>query len=260
MDDNNSFSNIIGVFIILVIKMKSKIEWTDATWNPITGCTKVSSGCKNCYAERMSKRLHAMGKNKYRNNFELTIHENELDMPYHWKKPRMIFVNSMSDLFHEKVSDEFILSVFQVMNENPDHTFQILTKRAKRLYEFSQNHPIIWSKNIWMGVSIENMEVIDRINYLIAIPAKMKFLSCEPLLSNLKFNQIQLMHLDWIIVGGESGPSSRPMKKEWVINIKNQCEFYSIPFFFKQWGGVNKYKNGKLLEGKEYLQMPIMRN
>ncbi|MCS7078239.1 MAG: phage Gp37/Gp68 family protein [Bacteroidia bacterium] len=233
---------------------QSSIEWTEMTWNPTTGCDKISAGCKNCYAEIMAKRLKAMGDKKYQNGFQLTLHESELEKPYLWKKPRMIFVNSMSDLFHKDIPIEFIQKVFKVMNECTWHTFQVLTKRAELLLQYDQQGYLQWTNNIWMGVSIENNTVYHRIDCLRQTNAKIKFLSCEPLLGSL--SDMDLTNIDWVIVGGESGPNARPIQEKWVLEIKEQCEKLNIPFFFKQWGGVNKKKNGRLLQGKTYDQMP----
>lgn len=233
----------------------SKIEWTDETWNPITGCTKVSPGCKNCYAEKMAKRLQYMGAAKYRNGFDVTIHHGSLRKPYRWKKPRMIFVNSMSDLFHEKVPDSFIIDVFNTMVENPRHTFQVLTKRPERMAKIAWELP--FSENVWLGVSVESQKYTSRIYSLLDVGAKVHFLSCEPLLGPLDLNP-WLDELNWIIVGGESGPKARPMDPQWVISIRDQCEKAKVPFFFKQWGGVNKKKTGRLLHGLEYNGMPTI--
>ena len=232
----------------------SKIEWTETTWNPSTGCTKISDGCANCYAEVMSRRLQAMGMEKYKGGFNLACHYNELQMPYKWKKPRIIFVNSMSDLFHENMPLDFIKAVFKVMNECTQHTFQVLTKRADILEKY---HPLLdWTSNIWMGVTVESNKVTKRIDSLRKVPAWVKFLSIEPLISAIP--NLDLSNIDWVIVGGESGPKSRPIKEEWVIDIKNQCEQKQIPFFFKQWGGKNKKTSGKLLQGEIYCQMPLL--
>lgn len=230
----------------------SKIEWTESTWNPTTGCTKISSGCVNCYAEKMAMRLKAMGTPKYANGFKLILHEDCLSEPYSWKKPKVIFVNSMSDLFHEDIPFEFIEKVFKVMNENPQHIFQVLTKRAELLLEYSPK--LNWTSNIWMGVTVENFEAKRRIDYLRQTTAAIKFLSCEPLISDL--GKLNLENINWVIVGGESGPKSRPMKEDWVLDIFNQCKTIDIPFFFKQWGGVNKKKTGKELQGVIYQEMP----
>jgi protein gp37 len=232
----------------------SSIEWTEMTWNPTTGCDKISAGCKFCYAEVMAKRLYAMGLEKYSNGFELSIHENELQTPYTWKKPKMVFVNSMSDLFHKNVPIEFIQKVFRVMKENPQHVFQILTKRADLLMYYDKEGLLDWTHNIWMGVSVENEKAMKRIDYLRKTKARVKFLSCEPLIGPLP--NLNLKSIDWVIVGGESGRTPRPMKKEWVIDIKEQCKQYDVAFFFKQWGGTNKKKTGNLLNGKKYLEMP----
>ena len=230
----------------------SRREWTEATWNPPTGCTKISSGCVNCYAEKMAHRLKAMGAEKYSNGFKVTLHEDCLSEPFNWKKPKVIFVNSMSDLFHEKIPTEFIEKVFNVMNENPQHIFQVLTKRAERLNIL--NSQLSWTSNIWMGVTVENIESKNRIDLLRNTNAAIKFLSCEPLISDLK--TIDLKGINWVIVGGESGPKARPMHEDWVLNIFQQCKDSDIPFFFKQWGGVNKKKNGKELKGVIYQEMP----
>ena len=231
----------------------SKIEWTEKTWNPTTGCNKISQGCKNCYAEVMAKRLKAMEQPKYKNGFELTLHEDSLEIPYAWKKPQIIFVNSMSDLFHKDIPLEFIKKVFKVMNDCSHHTFQVLTKRGDILLEYSKE--LNWTNNIWVGVSVENQDVINRIDYLRKLNAHIKFLSLEPLLSPLP--NLNLDNINWVIVGGESGFESRPMKKEWVQDIKSQCQKQNVPFFFKQWGGINKKKNGRILDNKTWDEMPI---
>lgn len=230
----------------------SGIEWTESTWNPITGCTKISPGCKHCYAERMSRRLQAMGNPNYANGFKLTLHEKSLEIPFHWKKPRMIFVNSMSDLFHQDVPLGFVQKTFDVMRQASWHTYQVLTKRSDRLCELSQS--IDWPINVWMGVSVENGDYAFRIDHLRQTGAHIKFLSLEPLLGPL--SHINLEDVDWVIVGGESGPGARPMKKKWVIDIKDQCQFADIPFFFKQWGGVRRKRNGRTLQGRTWDQMP----
>lgn len=232
---------------------KSKIEWTGSTWNPTTGCTKFSAGCTNCYAEIMAKRLKAMGLNKYKDGFRLSIHENALSEPYTWKKPKLVFVNSMSDLFHEGIPFEFLKSVFKVMNDNPQHIFQILTKRAEQLAKYACI--LNWTENIWMGVSIEDFTQINRLKFVNYCNASIKFLSLEPLLTKLP--KLDLSEIDWVIVGGESGPKSRPMKKEWVLSIRDNCSEFNVPFFFKQWGGRNKKKTGRLLDGKLYDDMPV---
>lgn len=233
---------------------QSSIEWTEMTWNPTTGCDKVSAGCKFCYAETMSRRLKAMNVDKYANGFELNIHEDELYIPYSWKKPKIVFVNSMSDLFHKDVPIDFIQKVFKVMRDNPQHVFQVLTKRADVLLYYDKEGWLDWSHNIWMGVSVENEKVIKRIDFLSQTNAKIKFLSCEPLIGSLP--NMNLSGIDWVIVGGESGRTPRPIKEEWVQDIKDQCKKANTAFFFKQWGGTNKKKNGRLLDGKIYSEMP----
>ncbi|MDX1641474.1 MAG: phage Gp37/Gp68 family protein [Balneolaceae bacterium] len=235
---------------------QSSIEWTELTWNPVTGCTKVSQGCKFCYAEVMARRLKAMGVEKYRNEFKVTIHPETLDEPYSWKKSRVVFVNSMSDLFHEDVPVDFIQKVFKVMKENPQHVFQVLTKRTELLLEYDKKGLLEWTENIWMGTSVEDERVKHRINTLTKTEAKTKFLSCEPLIGPLP--DMNLKGIDWVIVGGESGHSPRPMQPEWVIDIKEQCQEANVPFFFKQWGGRNKKKNGRTLEKRTWDGMPDM--
>ena len=236
---------------------KSSIEWTEMTWNPTTGCNKVSQGCKFCYAEIMTRRLKAMGQDKYKDGFKnIRTHESELKRPYTWKKPQIVFVNSMSDLFHPEVPIQFIQKVFQVMNENPQHIFQLLTKRVELLLEYDEKGLLNWSDNIWMGVSVEDMKVKDRIHYLRITKAKVKFLSLEPLIGPL-YN-MNLNNIDWVIVGGESGFTPREMKKEWVENIRLQCEHYKVDFFFKQWGGKNKKAAGRELNGTTYDAMPLI--
>lgn len=230
----------------------SKIEWTDATWNPVTGCSKISAGCANCYAERMAMRLKAMGQSNYLNGFEVTLHEHMLEYPLLWKKPRTIFVNSMSDLFHESIPEDFIHKVFEVMKRAHWHRFQVLTKRADRLATLDRM--LTWPKNVWMGVTIEREDYRHRIELLRNTNAAIKFLSMEPLLSDVP--RMNLSGIDWVIVGGESGPGARPMQKEWVESIQSQCENNSVPFFFKQWGGVNKKKAGRLLRGKTFNEVP----
>jgi len=231
----------------------SKIEWTESTWNPVTGCTKISDGCKNCYAERMAKRLKAMGQPNYIKGFQVALHEHVLEYPLKWKKPQTIFVNSMSDLFHKQVPDSFIFKIFDVMKQAYWHQFQILTKRSERLKELATD--LDWPENVWIGVSVENEAVISRIDDLKCVSASIKFLSLEPLLGSLV--HLDLSNIDWVIVGGESGPGARQMKKEWVMRIKEQCFEQNVPFHFKQWGGVNKKKNGRLLENRTWDEMPI---
>jgi len=230
----------------------SAIEWTGSTWNPVTGCTKISPGCKHCYAERMARRLQAMGQKNYAKGFELALHPHVLELPLSWKKPQTIFVNSMSDLFLGEVPSEFIKQVFDVMRRAYWHTFQVLTKRAERLVVLNPELP--WTENIWMGVTVENSDYTLRIDHLRATGALVKFLSVEPLLGPVP--NLDLQGIDWVIVGGESGPGARPMQKEWVIDIKNHCLAAKVPFFFKQWGGFHKKKAGRELEGKTWDQMP----
>lgn len=231
---------------------QSSIEWTEMTWNPTTGCSKISAGCKFCYAEIMSKRLQAMGVEKYKDNFEVRTHEASLRIPYNWKQSKVVFVNSMSDLFHKNVPLDFIKRVFEVMNDNPQHVFQVLTKRAERLFEVHKE--LKWTHNIWMGVSVENDKVKNRIDFLRKTNARVKFLSCEPLIGPLR--KMNLKKIDWVIVGGESGHTPRSMDTEWVLDIQRQCEDNNVAFFFKQWGGRNKKINGRLLNGKTYDEMP----
>lgn len=232
--------------------LKSSIEWTESTWNPVTGCNKISPGCKNCYAERMAKRLKAMGSENYANGFRLTTHDHAVTLPLQWRKPQVIFVNSMSDLFHKNVPFEFILKVFETMNKAHWHIFQVLTKRSDRLLEINKYLP--WSKNIWMGVSVEHQDYTFRIKDLSKTDATIKFLSIEPLIGPVY--RYSLKNIDWVIVGGESGPKARPMKEEWVVSIRNKCLKQNVPFFFKQWGGVQKKKNGRELEGRTWDEMP----
>ncbi len=230
----------------------SSIEWTEATWNPLTGCTKVSPGCKHCYAERMAKRLQAMHHPSYANGFKLTLHEHLLDLPLQWKRPRTIFVNSMSDLFHPDVPLEFIQRVFRTMCVASQHRFQVLTKRPERAVELSPLLP--WSDNIWLGTSVETDKYRVRIDLLRRTGAHIKFLSLEPLLGPL--TSLDLEGIQWVIVGGESGPGARPMDPAWVVEIRNQCLANGVPFFFKQWGGVNKKRTGRLLQGRTWDDMP----
>jgi protein gp37 len=234
------------------MSLSSKIEWTDATWNPVTGCTKISEGCRHCYAEKLALRLKAMSNPRYFNGFDLTFHHDVLQNPLKWQKPRMVFVNSMSDLFHEQIPLSFIKEVFQVIGESPRHTFQILTKRSQRLMELAP--ALAWPKNLWMGVTVESEDYAYRIAHLRETAAIIKFISFEPLLGNIA--NPDLTGIDWLIVGGESGPKSRAVKPEWVTNLKDYALKHHIPFFFKQWGGTNKKKSGRLLEGKTWNQLP----
>ena len=231
----------------------SRIEWTEATWNPVTGCTKVSPGCKNCYAERMSKRLKAMGLPQYRNAFALTMHEDVVELPLRWKKPRVIFVNSMSDLFQEGIPLKFIQRVFTVMQESPQHQFQVLTKRPEIALALADRLP--WPDNVWLGTSVETAAYVERVRILQRIPAKIRFLSVEPLLGPIP--RLPLAKIHWVIVGGESGPGARPMDERWVIQIRDRCRKVGVPFFFKQWGGVNKKRTGRELQGRTWEEMPL---
>jgi protein gp37 len=237
----------------------TKIEWTDKTWNPITGCTKKSTGCAHCYAEVMARRLKAMGLEKYRNGFGLTLHEEDLEEPLQWKKSHNIFVCSMSDIFHEDVPFEFVDKIMNIISRTPQHRYQILTKRVERMAEYFKNRLV--PSNVWLGVTVECKNTISRIDSLRHLGASVKFLSCEPLVEDL--GKMDLNGIDWVIVGGESGPKARPMQSEWVINIKQQVENQGAAFFFKQWGtwgsdGIkrNKHANGKLLLGEVVQQMP----
>ena len=234
--------------------LSSSIEWTESTWNPLTGCSKVSPGCKNCYAERMALRLQAIGNPNYANGFKITMHEHVLELPIRWNKPQTIFVNSMSDLFHEEVPDKFIFRVFDIMRQADWHCFQVLTKRSERLLDLSPQ--LSWMPHIWMGVSVENEGYTFRIDHLRGTGAKVKFLSLEPLLGPIP--NLNLEGIDWLIVGGESGPGSRAMETSWVIDIRNQCQTANTPFFFKQWGGINKKKTGRELEGRTWDEMPLL--
>ncbi|MDR2099989.1 MAG: phage Gp37/Gp68 family protein [Campylobacteraceae bacterium] len=233
--------------------LKSHIEWTQSSWNPITGCSKISTGCVNCYAEKMAKRLQSMGNPRYKNGFSVMFHPDVLDEPLKWKKPQIIFVCSMSDIFHDSVSDEHIIKVFEVMNKAERHIFQVLTKRSERLTKLSPK--LTWSNNIWMGVTVESQKHTYRIDDLAQIPSKVRFLSIEPLLSDIP--NLPLESINWVIVGGESGAGARAVKQEWVRNIRDKCISQAIPFFFKQWGGFNKKAAGKILDGRVWNEMPI---
>ena len=237
---------------LLAMAQSSTIEWTDATWNPVTGCTKLSPGCKNCYALRMANRLHAMGQYRYRNGFGVTLQPDVLEQPARWKSPRNIFVNSMSDLFHDSVPFPYIERVFREMESAHWHTFQVLTKRAERLRAISRDLP--WPKNVWMGVSVESEEYVSRIRHLLSVPAAIRFLSIEPLLGPI--GRFPLKGIDWVIVGGESGPHCRDVDAEWVRSIRNRCQAQSVPFFFKQWGGTRKKATGRILDGRTWDEMP----
>jgi protein gp37 len=237
----------------------SRIEWTQATWNPTTGCDKVSAGCDNCYALTLAKRLKAMGVEKYQNDgdprtsgpgFGITVHPDTLDLPYTWRTPRLVFVNSMSDLFHARVPVGFIRQVLQVMQDTPQHTYQVLTKRSRRLLRLDFE----WPANMWMGVSVENARVLSRVDDLRQVPAAVRFLSCEPILGPL--DGINLAGIHWVIAGGESGPRARPLEGTWVADLRDTCQLAGVPFFFKQWGGRTPKAGGRLLDGQTYDEMP----
>lgn len=232
--------------------MNSQIEWTGSTWNPVTGCTKISPGCAHCYAERMARRLKAMGQPNYRNGFRVTVHEHALETPLSWRRPQIVFVNSMSDLFHEDVPVGFIRQVFDVMRKAHWHLFQVLTKRSGRLADLSPLLP--WPDNVWMGVTVESAEYVHRLDDLKLVSATRRFLSLEPLLGPLP--ELALEGIDWVIVGGESGPGARPMAEDWATDLRDQCRQACVPFFFKQWGGKNKKKAGRILDGRTWDQMP----
>jgi protein gp37 len=242
--------------------MPTDIEWVrnpdgskGETWNPVTGCSKISPACRHCYAERIAYRFAGMnGFPDKPHHFDITFHPERLDQPLHWRKPRTVFVNSMSDLFHQDIPIEFILRVFGVMRSAPRHTFQVLTKRSQRLLQL--NDQLSWPENVWMGVSVETPAYTYRIDHLRQTDAAVKFLSLEPLLAPLP--GLDLRHIHWVIVGGESGPGARPMKKAWVVDIRNQCERQAVPFFFKQWGGVNRNRSGRMLDGQIWNQLPAL--
>ena len=236
------------------MSVNSAIEWTESTWNPVTGCTKVSAGCAHCYAERMARRLKAMGVPNYRHGFRVAVHPDTLEVPLSWKKPQMIFVNSMGDLFHGDIPTTFVQKAFDVMRRGHWHQYQVLTKRAERLADLS---PMLdWASNIWMGVTVENADCVGRIDWLRRTGAAVKFLSLEPLLGPLP--NLDLSDIDWVVVGGESGPGARPIEPAWVTDIRDQCLKANAPFFFKQWGGVRKKRTGRLLEGRTWDQMPLV--
>lgn len=232
--------------------INTPIEWTSSTWNPVTGCTRISRGCDHCYAERLAKRLRAMGQAKYRNGFAVTLHEDELERPFAWKKPHLIFTCSMGDLFHEQAPFEFIERVFDVMARTERHVYQVLTKRAARLAELAPR--LDWPDNIWMGVTVEAADYLQRVDHLRRVPARVRFLSLEPLLGPV--DELNLEGIDWVIVGGESGPGARVLRKEWVYQVREKCAAAGAAFFFKQWGGTNKKKSGRLLDGRTYSAMP----
>ncbi|MFJ1588609.1 DUF5131 family protein [Streptomyces sp. NPDC088197] len=241
---------------------RSAIEWTEATWNPTTGCDRVSAGCDNCYALTLAKRLKAMGSAKYQRDgdprtsgpgFGLTVHPDALQIPYGWKSPRTVFVNSMSDLFHARVPLDFVRQVFEVVADTPQHTYQVLTKRARRLRQVADG--LEWPANLWMGVSVEGEKELARVDDLRQAPAAVRFLSCEPLLGPLK--GLDVSGIDWVIAGGESGPRFRPLEPEWVTGIRDVCQEADVPFFFKQWGGRTPKAGGRLLEGQQWDQLPL---
>ena len=234
---------------------RTSIEWTEATWNPVTGCQKVSPGCKNCYAERLAKRLRAMGNRRYLNGFQVTTHPDLLDAPKRWRKPKIIFVNSMSDVFHQDVEDHFIKAIFETISETPRHIYQVLTKRPERALEMAADLP--WPGNLWMGASVENSDYVGRIDMLRQIPARVRFLSCEPLLGPLPDLDLDSIH--WLIAGGESGTSARRLDEhpEWVRELRDQCQQSDVPFFFKQWGGRHPKAGGNVLDGKIWQEMPV---
>ncbi len=231
----------------------SSIEWTETTWNPVTGCTKISPGCKFCYAERMALRLKAMGQPRYQDGFKVTLQNDLVELPLSWRQPRMIFVNSMSDLFHPDVPADFIQRCFETMRQATQHTFQILTKRPERAAELASILP--WPENIWMGTSVESSDFTPRIHELRQVPALVRFLSVEPLLGPIQ--QLPLSGINWCIVGGESGPGARPMDPDWVRQIRDRCIRYHVPFFFKQWGGVQKSRSGRVLDGRTWEEFPV---
>ncbi|MCX5634384.1 MAG: phage Gp37/Gp68 family protein [Planctomycetota bacterium] len=230
----------------------SRIEWTECTWNPVTGCSKISTGCQHCYAERMALRLQAMGQPNYRNGFHVTIHQHMLDLPLRWRSPKKIFVNSMGDIFHQLVPYDFVAESFGIMTKAAQHQFQLLTKRSLRLWQLASDLP--WPKNIWVGVTVETADYLERIDHLRQTGAAVKFVSFEPLLGPIP--DINLEGINWVIAGGESGPGARPIEVDWVRNIREQCVEQNVPFFFKQWGGVNKKKNGRSLDGRTWNAMP----
>jgi protein gp37 len=234
----------------------SAIEWTDSTWNPMTGCTKISPGCTNCYAERMALRLQAMGQANYLDGFKITTHEHALALPLRWRKSQTVFVNSMSDIFHKAAPFDFIQRIFAVMEKASWHRFQVLTKRSTRLVDLAPLLP--WPENLWMGVTVENSNFVYRINHLRMVDAAVRFLSLEPLLGPIP--KMDLSGIDWVIVGGESGPRARPMEAEWVRRVRDQCIETQVPFFFKQWGGTNKKKSGRELDGRTWTEMPLKSN
>jgi|SRR4051812_24702044 len=234
---------------------RSSIEWTEMTWNPVTGCTKISPGCKHCYAETMTRRLVAMRSPRYRNGFTVTLQEDLVDLPRRWRSPKTIFVNSMSDLFHDDIPQDYISRVFRTMVDCPQHTFQVLTKRGQRLVELAPSLP--WTRNIWMGVSVENQKYAHRAELLREVRSAVRFLSVEPMLGPIP--ALPLNGIDWVIVGGESGRGARPLERSWVVDVFRQCRQAGVPFFFKQWGGVQKHTTGRKIFGRTYDEMPEAR-
>jgi protein gp37 len=245
-------SQVDSVFYSFSMASYSPIEWTEATWNPVTGCTKISQGCKNCYAEKLALRLQAMRQSNYRDGFKVTLQPHMLILPSRWRKPKRVFVNSMSDLFHDEVPIEYIRQVFDVMAQAHQHQFQLLTKRAERLAVVAKD--LVWPSNVWMGVSVEDASQFERIGYLRRVPSVVRFLSVEPLLGPV--SDLDLSDIHWVIVGGESGIGARPMRSEWALEVRDACQSMGVPFFFKQWGGVSKKKAGRLLEGQTYDEFP----
>jgi len=235
------------------VALNSSIEWTEATWNPVTGCSRISAGCAHCYAERFALRLQAAGVAKYRNGFRVSTHEKELLTPQSWRKPHMVFLCSMGDLFHAEVPAGFIRRVFEVMTRCRQHVFQVLTKRGKRLKALAPRLP--WPENVWMGVTVEDGHAVSRIDDLRAVPARVRFLSCEPLIADT--GHLRLDGIHWVIVGGESGPGARVMKPEWVKSVRRQCETAGVAFYFKQWGGTRKHLKGRVLDGRTWDEMPV---
>lgn len=229
-----------------------KVEFTDLSWNPVTGCTKITEGCRNCYAARIAKKLHDNGNVRYTNGFNVTCHEDKLDVPLHWRKPREIFVNSMSDIFHDDVPAEFIKKIFCIMNQTLHHRYYVLTKRPKRMIAMISE--LEWTPNIWVGVSVEDEATLWRMDEMKKVPAIRNFVSVEPLLEDL--GVLNLEGVDWIICGGESGPGARFIKKDWVRNVRDQCNAAGIPFYFKQWGGESRWETGRELDGRIWAECP----
>lgn len=233
------------------------VEWTEQAWNPITGCAKISTGCANCYAEKQAEWLHRMNNPRYKNGFRLTLHEDLLEQPLKWRKPRRIFIGSMSDIFQRAIPEDFVLRAFETMNRCPQHTFIVLTKRAERMEELAPK--IVWTDNIWLGVTVEEAAYKERIDCLRNTPAVRKFVCAEPLIGDL--GQVDLTGIDWLVIGGESGPNCRPIAEDWVASLRDQCREQGIMFTFKQWGGVKRKENGSLLQGEYHHDLPaVMRD